>query len=127
MKFLVLFSSCKFGETDGPTGMAKLVHVFLQNFSSSTLKKSDYHILGVASGRLPVSLKQAVGSSTSPVTVTINVTDLPLATSPSITCLRFYLSSTEVQGWVLVCGQTVLFQCSSAGLCPFSARSLCFS
>jgi hypothetical protein len=40
---------------------------------------------------------------------------LLLATSSRISCLQFYLFSTEVQGWILMCGRTVVFYYTGSG------------
>jgi hypothetical protein len=96
--------------TDG-LGEANTCIFFFQNFCCECAEEqTDLVVVSSvwhAEGPLSLSFKEAVMSSASPLTATSNVNDLHLATSSSISSLQFYFCSTEVQGWILMCGRTL--------------------
>jgi len=80
--------------------------------------KSDHRVLGVSRGRTPISVVRGgrhVFGFASHSNGQCDWYSLLLATSSSNSCLQFDLFSTKVQGWILMCGRTVVFYYTGSG------------
>jgi hypothetical protein len=89
--------------------MAKLIGLFFAKFCCVCAEEQTNRIIvssvSHAEELLSLSLKEAVVFSASLLTAISNVTDILLATSSSVSCLQFYLFSTEVHDWILMFGR----------------------